>query len=616
MDPVSPDPPAAPGPPRRPLRILVVSRLYPSADQPGRGSFVADLVQALVGAGHDVVVASFETVPLRGPRATMAARARVVAAAWAGSVSGPDALSTPRSWGAGVPVARLPAIRTWGHGAAFDDAEQIDRHAEVLRAFGRALVDRWPVDVIHAQTGLPDGLAAERLATELGLPLLVSEHDSTLPRRLSADRPLAALYGGLADADRRRAVAVVSPPFGDRIRAAVGTEVALDVLPNPIALEAFGAGNPGGRDPNELLWVGMLAEHKGTPLLLATVAELRRRQARWRMRLVGPTAEGEEGRWRQLAGALGIADAVSFEPRADRASVADAMQRASIFVHPSPWETFGVVAAEAVASGLPVAATPSGGVDWIVGRDGRLGEIATVNDSAALADAIEAVDARRATFDPAQMRTSIVDRFAPDRVAAQATELYARLVAGRLTVAPGVQDRPVDSIGPVTTRPSLVVALHPSGLQRLNGLPAGTLAGTTVVTAPGPFDRTGDHPPPNRFELDAADSYRQRLAGASGLLGRPRRAKLVAARAEIEAVETERVLVAAAGTVRPAGSGAVRVVAVDADDALAVLDALGTDAILTPGSLRWLTDRGDAIDHPGPPAGTTATPADLVGPRD
>jgi hypothetical protein len=275
-----------------------------------------------------------------------------------------------------------------------------------------------------------------------------------------------------------------------------------------------------------------------------------------------------------------------------------------------------VVAAEAVASGLPVAATPSGGVDWIVGRDGRLGEIATVNDSAALADAIEAVDARRGTFDPVQMRASIVDRFAPDRVAAQATELYARLVAGRLTVAPGVHGRPVDSIGPATTRPSLVVALHPSGLRRLDGLPAGMLAGTTVVTAPGPFDRASDRPPPNRFELDAADSYRQRLAGASGLLGRPRRAKLVAARAEIEAAETERVLVAAAGTVRPAGSGAVRVVAVDADDALAVLDALGTDAILAPGSLRWLSDRGDAIDHPGPPAGTTATPADLAGPRD
>ena len=49
------------------------------------------------------------------------------------------------------------------------------------------------------------------------------------------------------------------------------------------------------------------------------------------------------------------------------------MRRATPFVHPSPHETFGVVAAEALASGLPVAARPSGGVDEIVGRDGRFG---------------------------------------------------------------------------------------------------------------------------------------------------------------------------------------------------------------------------------------------------
>jgi glycosyltransferase involved in cell wall biosynthesis len=590
MNEVAPDRLAAPEPSRRQLRILVVSRLYPSADQPGRGTFVADLVEALVGAGHDVVVASFETVQLRGPDATKGARARAAAMAWAASVAGADALSTPRSWGAGVPVARLPAIRTWGHGAALDEADHVDRHAEALVAFGRGLAARWPIDLIHAQTGVPDGLAADRLASELGIPLLVSEHDSTLARRLATDDGLARLYRGLADRDRLRAVAVVSPPLADRIRAAAGSDLPLQVLPNPVALDAFGGGDPDDRDPDELLWVGMLADHKGTPLLLATVAELRRRRPRWRLRLIGPAEHGDDGRWRELAGALGIADAVTFEQRADRAGVADAMRRASIFVHPSPWETFGVVAAEAIASGMPVAATPSGGVEWIVGRDGRLGEIAASSEPASLADAIEAVEARRATFDPRHMRTSVADRFAPDRVAATATGLYDRLLTARRSTAGAVE---LAERAATTPGPNLVIGLHPSAIARLATLPIGSLAGTTLVTAPGQLQRSDDPPPRRRFELDAAGPYRQRLADASGLLGRLRRRKLRAARAELEAAETERVLIAAAETVREAGSGRVRVVAVDADDAVAALEALGTGAILTPGSLRWLADRTD-----------------------
>ncbi|HKG19115.1 MAG TPA: hypothetical protein VKB00_05200, partial [Candidatus Limnocylindrales bacterium] len=41
--------------------VLLVARWYPSHDQPGRGTFVADVVAALAAAGAECVVASFET---------------------------------------------------------------------------------------------------------------------------------------------------------------------------------------------------------------------------------------------------------------------------------------------------------------------------------------------------------------------------------------------------------------------------------------------------------------------------------------------------------------------------------------------------------------------------
>ena len=609
MDHAARDGPAGRTPQDQPLHVLVVSRLYPSADQPSRGTFVADLVRALADAGHLVVVASFETVQVRGPEATRAARAGIAAAAWAGAVSRADVLNRPRSWGAGVPVARLPVIRTWGQGAGFDEADQVDRHAAVLFPFGRALARRASIDVIHAHCGAPDGLAAARLASELGVPLLVSEHDSTLPRRLAADRRLAAEYRNLADpgagaeSDRRRIVAVVSPVFADRIRTAIGSDVPLEVLPNPIALNAFGASEPPERDPDELLWVGMLADHKGTPLLFSAFAEVLRRRPRFRLRLIGPSADGDVDRWRELAGTLQIADALTFEPQASRAAVAAGMRRASIFVHPSPWETFGVVAAEAIASGLPVAATPSGGVEWIVGRDGRLGEIATGHDPTSLADAIVAVDERRSSFDPKAMRVAMSERFAPDRVAALTSALYRRVLADASlrSILPDVRPlEPLADGGTANGRPPLVIGLHPSVLARLIALPVGVLAGPTVVTGPGPFVRADD-PPPRRFELDPAEAYRRRLAATGGLLRRLRRHQLVDARGTIEASAVRQVLALAADAHRGSDPGPVRVVAVDADDAVAVLDALGDGAVLAPGSLRWLADRQDAADDPAGP---------------
>src|SRR6185295_17168578 len=109
-----------------------------------------------------------------------------------------------------------------------------------------------------------------------------------------------------------------------------------------------------------------------------------------RLRLIGSAGgPGDEQRWEALIADLGLGDDVVLEPPASRDGVAAAMRQATVFVHPSPHETFGMVAAEALASGLPVAATPSGGVEEIVGRDGRFGAIAASPGVAALVDAIE-----------------------------------------------------------------------------------------------------------------------------------------------------------------------------------------------------------------------------------
>jgi len=67
--------------------------------------------------------------------------------------------------------------------------------------------------------------------------------------------------------------------------------------------------------------------------------------------------------------------------------LADLYRRASVFVMPSFYETFGISVIEAMAFGLPVVATRTGGLPEVV-EDGVTGILVPTGDAEALADAL------------------------------------------------------------------------------------------------------------------------------------------------------------------------------------------------------------------------------------
>jgi len=624
--------------------VLVVARWYPSWDAPGRGSFVADHVAALRAAGVTVTVASFDPTGVRGNETTRPERAAAAADLLAGPLATVEAEARPVAWGVpGVPVARLPVILD-GSRRRPDDV--VEAHRRALVPYGLGLAERRPIDLVHAHTGLPDGLAAADLAQRLGRPLVTTEHSSTAPDEL-ADPVARDAYRALVGPGRR--LVAVSASLGRELAARLGLDDrAIGVLPNAVPIDGFPVGDRDARDPHELLYVGARKATKGIETLLRAFAELHRDDPglRLRLRLVGTLGTpDEEARWRELAGELGVAAAVTFEGRAERAAVAAAMRRAAAFVHPSPRETFGMVAAEALASGLPVAASPSGGVDEIVGPDGRFGEIAADQGPSALADAVRRVLARRETFVPAAMRAHVEASFAAPAVAARTIELYEELIAaGRGTASFGrgaapagpAVDRGADLAGrgrdvepavPAPFRPPLVVGLvRRLAIERLAVLPpglagclaivtsapaAGTVVGAGAEPAAGTREPAGALPTGRWLELDPELDYRRRLAELGrptkpgGALGRflsiatsPKaereRRDLVARRPELRRQATESFL-------RSAWEEAGRppfVLALDADDVLAAEPLLAAGARLAPGGLRWLVDRWDEAGRP------------------
>jgi len=581
------------------LRVLTVARWYPSHDGPGRGTFVADLVGATVAAGVDARVVSFDRVLVRG---RLEARDAVLVSARASyqQVATPHALFVvPATRGApGVPVARVPVVRRPGSG---DAAGLVEDYLATLRPFLARLVVDWRPDVIHAHTGLPDGIVAAQVGHELGIPVVVSEHASTIEAEL-ADREALDRYRTILGPGVR--LLAVSPTVAGRVAELLGVAAAaIGIVPNPVDDAVFLPAESAGRDPDELLWVGALGAHKGIEVLLRALALLRATRPSLHLRLVGgERTAGDVARWRALASELGIGGAVAFEGWLGRPAVAAAMARASAFVHPSPSETFGVVAAEAILSGLPVATRRSGGVPWIVELSGGYGAVADGDDEAAFAAAIETVLDRRLAVTADEARGRLVAAVGTAAVAAEMIACY-RDVIDAFGPIPRADEAAPTATSTVSSRstemPRILVATErEQSLPRVAGLP-GELREQIVLVVPpraegAPPDADGSLQGGLRL-VEAAPVRHERPPRGRGPVARFKRATW---RPPLTADEELAVAIRQAVAEQRHRGGPLELIALDAPAAVIVAGLDPRRARLAPGSLRWLADRWDAV-QPG-----------------
>ncbi|HEU4557263.1 MAG TPA: N-acetyl-alpha-D-glucosaminyl L-malate synthase BshA [Longimicrobium sp.] len=125
----------------------------------------------------------------------------------------------------------------------------------------------------------------------------------------------------------------------------------------------------------------------------------------------------------------GITDRVVFLGKQD--SVAEIMACADLLLLPSQNESFGLVALEAMASGVPVIASRAGGLPEVV-DDGETGFLAPVGDVEAMAAGGVHILRDNDTWRrfSGQARQSAVERYGVDIIIPQYERYYQRIVAG------------------------------------------------------------------------------------------------------------------------------------------------------------------------------------------
>lgn len=203
--------------------------------------------------------------------------------------------------------------------------------------------------------GLP---VSRRLAAHASAPVL-----SRLERRVL--RGASQVYG--ISAASRRSLAT----------AAGLAEQRIDVLPLPVDLARFAP------EPDER-WLERLEQpvlavigrgddpRKNVRLALDALPLVRARIPGATLRLIGPRPPRE------------LPEGVDTRGEVD--SVAEHLRDCSLLILPSRQEGFGLVAAEALAAGVPVVATPSGGPEDLL-RESGAGIVLSGWEAAELADA-------------------------------------------------------------------------------------------------------------------------------------------------------------------------------------------------------------------------------------
>ena len=326
-----------------PLRILSIATLFPDAARPNFGLFVEKSLRALAAQpGIDLTIVA----PLGLP---------------------PFPLSLHPHY---RPLRDLPRAETWNgltvvrprftliprYGARFNPAA-------IARAVLAAVRGR-EFDVIDAQFFYPDGPAAMRIASALGLPFSIKARGADISHFGHAPATAPQLIEAAGKA--AGLLAVSETMRGDM--AAIGIDAAkVAVHYTGIDTARF---HPGDRaaaraalgidDAPAILSVGALIERKGQALVIAALPALPGVHY-W---LAG--AGEEEGRYRALARRLGVEARVHFMGSVANADLPQLYRAADVVVMPSVSEGLANAWVEALACGTPIVISDAGGAAELV----------------------------------------------------------------------------------------------------------------------------------------------------------------------------------------------------------------------------------------------------------
>jgi glycosyltransferase involved in cell wall biosynthesis len=376
------------------LKVLFITTWYPTKERPVGGVFVQEHARA-VGLYDDVVV-----LHLSGEDPTLKEFWRI-------ERENDDNLTKG-----------IPTFRVWYRHFPILKVRFLYR---TLKAFRSIVSNGFHPEVIHAQI-YDAGIPSIFIGKIHRIPVVITEHSTAFPRRMLSKLEIMKARLAFRWAD---VVLPVSYALQKSIEA-YGIRARFQVIPNVVDTNLFFPPVHVGEvhRPKRILFAGLLGPVKGIPYLLKALADLRHRRDDWQLDILGDGPGRIE--YEHLAIELGLAKKVIFHGLKHKREVAEFMRQADLFVLPSLFETFSVVTAEALAAGIPVLATLSGGPEEFVTTE--VGVLVPPGNTEALINGLDYMLSHLRMFNSDQISRYAIERFGPAQVGEQLHKVYLECI--------------------------------------------------------------------------------------------------------------------------------------------------------------------------------------------
>lgn len=323
--------------------------------------------------------------------------------------------------GGGGEVTRLlkQGLEAQGHDVVLvtDDAD--GHHLTFpFRAYNEIdrVIETQDIDVINGHFVLPSSLLLPRLSAKHDVPFAVTVMGADIydPTRYSWIRPAlnVAAKRVLTSAD-----AVIAPSFDMAERTNELYKGQTNVIHYGSDLSEWSQSHSNTAGEYHVVTVARLVARKNIDVAVRAVRKLRNEGVNATYRIVGTGPLHED-----LMDDYGDYDWLELRGYVDNLQAE--YDWGDVFLLPSKHEAFGMVFLEALASGLPVVTTPTGGQTDIVNH-GKSGQI-RIADPEELAAGLQAIHGDYAHYQ-ANARQSVDPYFSTERMAEQYAELYTEL---------------------------------------------------------------------------------------------------------------------------------------------------------------------------------------------
>lgn len=388
------------------MKIIFVTRGWPTKDNPLPGNYEAVQAKALAKRGVNVTVINCQRKSF---------------------LHFLDSRNITKKVDEGVTVLSMtiPLIAIPRHTEMHQYKMNIYiRQRAFLKVYEYYRKENGDADVIHAHI-INWAYDCEKVIEKYHIPFVITEHWSKM-NYAALDAGLVKLAEGYQWADR---VVCVSSALADSLKQKFGLECR--VINNMVSDEFFDQKarlnkTSLSHDNVKFVSVGALIKRKGYDLIIRGLLKSKHRD-RCQFCIIGSGSDEEN--LRKLIADNGLQDRVFLLGRKTPDEVSAEIAASDCFVLTSRRETFGIVYIEAMAKGKPVIATICGGPECFVNESN--GVLIPAEDIDATAGAIDYMVEHLDQYDGAAIREYCYENFSEERIAQKIIAMYNEVLEER-----------------------------------------------------------------------------------------------------------------------------------------------------------------------------------------